>query len=119
MAAQGTDLSRIRSKALATAIAEGDKAVELIVRDAARWLGVGVATAVSLVAPDIVVLGGGMVEAMPKIFLEETRRSAQARVMETLRPSFKVCIARLGDSAATRGAAAWARTCVEKTGGRA
>ena len=119
LAAQGTDLSRIRSKALATAIAEGDRAVELIVRDAARWLGVGVATAVSLVAPDIVVLGGGMVEAMPEIFLEETRRSARARVMETLRPSFKVCIARLGDSAATLGAAAWARACVEKTSGRA
>lgn len=119
MAAQGADITQIRSKALADAIKAGDKAVDLIVRDAARWLGVGVATAVNLVAPDTVVLGGGMVEAMPDLFLEEVTRSARAHVMASARDTFSVAVAKLGDSATTLGAAAWARTCMEDGEGKA
>ena len=113
MATQGADLSAIRSKALADAIQAGDTVIEAIVRDAARWLGVGMATAVSLVAPDMVVLGGGMVEAMPDLFLNEAEKSARSHAMRSIRDTFKVAVAQLGDSAATLGAAAWARTVAE------
>jgi glucokinase len=105
----GTDLVNIRSAALAKAVQAGEKAVEQIVRDAARWLGVAVANAVNLLAPDIVVLGGGLVEAMPAIFREEVRATARARVMPTFRDSFDVAVAKLGDAATVTGAAAWTR----------
>jgi glucokinase len=105
----GADLAGIRSSLLARAIAAGDKVVERIVRDAARWLGVGAATAVNLMAPDIVVLGGGLVEAMPDLFVKEVDLVARARVMPAFRNSFKVKAARLGDDATAIGAAAWAR----------
>ncbi len=117
LAAQGTDAAQIRSKALADAVAAGDRAIETLVRDAARWLGVGIATAASLLAPDTVVLGGGMVEAMPDLFLKEAEASARAHVMRSIRDTFAVEVARLGDSAATLGAAAWARTCVDGENG--
>lgn len=107
-AAVGMDLSRIKSGALAAAIAEGDKAVEQIVRDAAQWLGIAIAGAVNLLAPDVVVLGGGMVEAMPDLFLKEAGDAAMARVMPSFQKTFKVCIAQLGDDATALGAAAWA-----------
>jgi glucokinase len=108
----GSDLAAIRSSLLARAIAAGDKVVERIVRDAAGWLGVGVAAVVNLVAPDIVVLGGGLVEAMPDLFVKQVDLVARARVMPAFRDSFKVKAARLGDDATAIGAAAWARRTV-------
>ena len=105
----GTDLGNIRSSALAKAIAGGDKVVEQIVRDAARWLGIGIANVVNLMAPDIVVLGGGLVEAMPGIFRDEVRQVARGRVMPAFRDDFEVVVGKLGDNAAAAGAAAWAR----------
>ncbi|MBD3317491.1 MAG: ROK family protein [Chitinivibrionales bacterium] len=111
--AAGMDLQNIRSGALGTAIEAGDTVVEKIVREAARWIGVGVATAVNLMLPDIVVLGGGMVEAMPELILEEVSRSARSRVMPGFRDQYEVVTAKLGDDAGVRGAAAWAQTTVK------
>jgi glucokinase len=105
----GTDLANIRSSALRRAIDSGDTAVERIVRLAAAWLGVGVASAVNLMAPEVVVLGGGMVEAMPALFQEEVEKSARRHVMPAFKDTFKVQPAKLGDYAAATGAAAWAR----------
>jgi glucokinase len=109
----GTDLARVRSKALAKSIASGDSAVEKIVREAAGWIGVAVAMAVNLLLPDRVVLGGGLVEAMPKLFRQEVQRVARARVMHGFQDSFEVVTAQLGDDAAVQGAAAWVRTVLE------
>src|SRR5579863_1661342 len=63
----GTDLEDIRSGALADAIAAGDTVVESIVRLAAKHIGTTLAGVVHLLSPDCVVLGGGLVEAMPKL----------------------------------------------------
>lgn len=105
----GMDVSKIKSGALADAIANGDRAVETIVREAAGWLGTAIANAVNLLLPDIVVLGGGMVEAMPDIFLREAKAAARSRVMPSFEKSFKIAVAELGDDAAAMGAAAWAQ----------
>ncbi|MGQ9661488.1 MAG: ROK family protein [Kiritimatiellia bacterium] len=104
----GTDVSEIKSTDLAAAIEAGDKVIEQIVRRAAQWLGVGIGTVVNLLAPDVVVLGGGLVEAMPKLYLEEVSRAARRHVMPSFRDSFRVTAARLGDDACAAGAAAWA-----------
>src|SRR5690606_30228773 len=65
-----TDLGQIRSGALAASIKAGDKAVERIVVRAARLIGRVVGDLVNLLAPDVIVLGGGLVEAMPDLFVE-------------------------------------------------
>lgn len=103
------DLSNIRSSVLQAAIAAGDKSIERIVRQAAWWLGVGIANVVNLMVPEIVVLGGGLVEAMPDIFVGEARRSAEKHVMSVFRRAFKIAPAALGDDATVLGAAAWVR----------
>ena len=110
----GFDVGKIRSKAIAEAIRKGDKEVEEIVREAARWLGAGISVAVHMLAPDIVVLGGGFVGAMPGIWIEESRRAAEERLLPSFRKIFKIRIAELGDDATAAGAAAWARLMVEK-----
>nr|VFK38263.1 MAG: glucokinase [Candidatus Kentron sp. TC]VFK38659.1 MAG: glucokinase [Candidatus Kentron sp. TC]VFK53139.1 MAG: glucokinase [Candidatus Kentron sp. TC] len=108
LAASGTDLSKIRSGALAASIEAGDISVERIVRDAARRIGLAAAGLVNLLAPDVIVLGGGLVEALPKLFRREVEEGARGRVMPTYRESFRVAVAKLGDDATAIGAGAWA-----------
>lgn len=106
----GSDLSRIRSGVLAQAIADGDRVVEAIVCRAAQRLGVGVAAVIHLLAPDVVVLGGGLVEAMPDLFVKQVTNAARRAVMKSFADTFRVEIAQLGDDAVTLGAAAWVST---------
>lgn len=113
----GTDLSEIRSSVLAEAIASGDKVVEKIVRNAARRIGDATANVCNLVAPDVVVLGGGLVEALSGLFLDEVHTVINKRVMESLVGSITVTVASLGDDAGVMGAAALIAAQVE--GGRA
>lgn len=105
----GTDLSRIRSGALADAIAAGDTVVEDIMRDAARAVGRTMAGVVNLLVPDVVLLGGGMVEDMPELWRSEVDASTRHRVMPSFEQSFAVVTAHLAGDASVTGAAAWAR----------
>jgi len=115
MEAAGTDLANIRSGAIAASIRNGDKAVEKIVRQAARQIGLALGSVVNLLAPDKVVLGGGLVEEMPKLFVEEVTKKAMANVMPAFVDTFEVSAAELGDDAAVQGAAAWAQKCFGKS----
>lgn len=108
----GTDLQNIRSAALAESIAAGDSVVEQIVREAAEYIGEAVAALIHLLAPDVVVLGGGMAEAMPELFVGVIGETARQRVMPGFRSLFEVRTAELGDDAAVMGAAAWVRKLV-------
>ena len=111
----GTDIAAIRSRVLAEAVRAGESVVERIIRDAAYWLGVAVGGVVHLLSPDVVVLGGGLVESMPDLFLEEVMRSTEEHVMPSFRDTYVVVTAKLGDDATALGAAAWAeRTLDEK-----
>ena len=108
----GTTLSDIRSGALAKSVESGDKVIEQIIRRAARQVGTAMANLIHLVAPDQIVLGGGLVEAMPKLWVEEVLGAAEQKVMTPYRGTFKVRAAKLGDDASVWGAAAWARRAV-------
>jgi glucokinase len=109
----GTDLSNIRSGAIAEAIAAGDTIVAEIVKEAARLIGMAASGVINVLAPDVIVLGGGLVEAMPQLFVENVDRAARKRVMPNFRETFKVVPAALGDDAGAMGAAAWARKTIE------
>ncbi len=108
----GTDLAAIRSGILADAIKAGDRVVEEILRTAANKIGIAVATVVHLICPDTIVLGGGLVEAMPELFVEEVTHAARSRVMPSFADAFKVVAAELGDFATVTGSAAWTRKVV-------
>jgi glucokinase len=114
LAVAGTDLANIRSGILAEAIQAGDAVIERIVERAARLIGWAVGDVVNLLAPDIVVLGGGLVEAMPELFLEGVEEAARQRAAPPFSKNFKVAAAKLGDEAVVRGAAAWAQALQEQ-----
>lgn len=110
----GTNLADIRSGALAASIAAGDKAIEEIIIEASRYIGIAIAGVVHLMCPEIVVLGGGLVEAMPQLFVSSVAKSAAKRVMPAYRDKFKVVPAALKDDAGVLGAALWAEHAIGK-----
>jgi len=105
----GTDISKIRSSILAKSIDMGDKAIEQIVRRAAEQVGRGIGSLINILAPDVVILGGGLVEAMPKLYLEGVREGIRRNVLPSLADCAKLKVSELGDLAGAVGAAAWVR----------
>ena len=108
----GTDVASIRSGALVSAIKAGDHVVEEIVRHAAKDLGIAIGSVVNLLAPDMVVLGGGLVEAMRAPYVRQVRAAIQKQALRPYTKSLKVVMAKLGDDAVAMGAAALAAESV-------
>ncbi|WP_153556573.1 ROK family protein [Roseimaritima sediminicola] len=104
----GTDLREIRSGALAHAVEKGDKAIKQLIVSTCETIGIGVVNIVHLLAPDTIVLGGGLVEAMEELVVSTVKKTAKQNCLEPYRDSFDVVPAKLGDDAAVLGAAAWA-----------
>ena len=63
------------------------------------------ANVVNMLNPELIVLGGGFVEAMPKLVVQEATRAMLERLMPSLSQTCKVTAARLGDHAIAMGAA--------------
>ncbi len=108
----GADLSKIRSGVLRDAVENGDDVVRDLIVEAARHIGLGIVTMVHLLSPDIVVIGGGLAEAFPKLLVKNAEEYAKTRVMPAFKDSFKVVLAKLGDECGAVGAAAWAKRVV-------
>jgi glucokinase len=101
----GVSLAKIRSGDLADSIAAGDRMVESVVRKAAYYTGVAAGNLVNVLSPEAVVLGGGLVEAMEKLYIEEVKRGIKDHAMPFLREGLRVTSAKLGDDAVIMGAA--------------
>ena len=110
--AVGTELRSIRSKTIAEAIEKGDKEVEAVVEKACEMIGYAISNVVLMLCPDCIVLGGGLVEAMPELFVKHVKRVAKEHVFECYRDEFEIKAAELGDDAATIGAASWIKKVV-------
>ena len=63
------------------------------------------ANLVNLLSPDTIVLGGGLVEAMPDLIVKEASRTMHALAMPQLAKRVKVKPSELGDYAIVMGAA--------------
>jgi glucokinase len=112
MANAGTDLADIRSGTIAQAIENGDVAIRALVEEASKTIGIAVVNIIHLLAPDRIVLGGGLVEAMEDMIVGTVKRTAKKHVMHAYRDRFDIVAAKLGDDASVLGAAAWAKHCV-------
>ena len=101
----GTDVTDIKSGDLAEAIRRGDKAIERLVRSRARVVGAAVSNMVDFLNPDMVVLGGGLVEALPSMMKREIRNAIDAHCAPRAAKAVQVKVARLQNHAGTIGAA--------------
>ena len=103
--AAGTDVSEIRSGDIADAIRAGDKSVEKLVRSRAGVIGTALSNLVDFINPDMVVLGGGLVEAMPALLRGEIEKAVKAHASPAAAKLAKIVVAKLHDHAGTIGAA--------------
>lgn len=105
----GTDVRSVRSKMIARVVAAGDgPGLELLERAAER-LGIGIANCVNLLDPEMVVLGGGLVEKLGDWLIERAADSMRRHALPSLAEGVEVVAATLGDEAVVRGAAALAQ----------
>lgn len=116
----GTDISKMKSGVLSKALKAGDKSIEELIRHKSRWLGIAMANVVDLLNPEVIVLGGGMVEAMGEIIVPEAEKAMRQRAMAPLAHEVKVVAAKLKDHAIVMGAARMASEAVfgAKEGGK-
>lgn len=80
-----------------------------VVKENAELVGIGLANLISIFAPEIIVVGGGMSEANDN-YLAMIRQSAFANSLENCRSEVKIERALLGSSASLLGSAYWGMT---------
>lgn len=103
--AGGTDVREIKANVLAAAIRRGDKAVEKLVRSRVSVVGAALSNMVDFLNPDTIVLGGGLVEAMPRLVKGEIRKAIDAHTTKKASKAVDVVVSKLLDHAGTIGAA--------------
>jgi glucokinase len=98
----------LRSKALASAVEQGDEVVTRAVGDAARYMGNGLATVINLLNPKRIILGGGLVEALD-IYFQQAAKEARFKGLKIATRKVEIVKAELGDYAGIVGAALLAK----------
>lgn len=96
---------KLKSGDLAAALMTGDPVAIAEVRRAARFLGLGIGGLINLIGPDVVVIGGGVTEALGEPFVELVRASAWEQTLVDPDHTIPIKIAQLGDDAGVLGAA--------------
>jgi glucokinase len=94
----------IRSGILARAIAKQDSLVTETIIEAAHYLGLGLASAINLLNPSRIILGGGVIEAVD-LLLEITAGRARREALTTPGKQVEIVKAKLGDYSGVVGAA--------------
>jgi len=83
---------------------EGDALSREILRDAGRFLGVGIANIINIMSPEAIILTGGLVGAW-NIYVQEAIKEASRRAFKELFDAVKIIPSSLGDDAGIVGAA--------------
>lgn len=105
----GGDLTAIRSGVLAKAIRLNDKLTLKVFKKVTKYLGIGIGSIVNFLNPEMIVLGGGVVEALDDTFLDDIRAAAEKYALPNTLSGVQIVPAKLGDNSAILGAAALAR----------
>ena len=109
------DLSVIRSGVLVKAIRAKDKLTLKVFKKATKYLGIGIGSIVNFLNPDMIVLGGGVVEALDDTFIDNIRSYAEKYALPNTLNGVQIVRAKLGDNSGILGAAALARQRFEPT----
>ena len=103
MMAEAVQDGSFRSKKLKKALEAGDKVAMEAVDRACHYLAIGIGNIVNTLSPDLVLLGGGVIEAVGDIFLEKILAELDRYCMVAIRPTVDVKIAALGDDSILYG----------------
>src|SRR5580700_4601568 len=105
----GDDLKDLRSGDLRKAIKQGDKFVEHIVEEAAQYTGIAVANLLNILSPEVIVVGGGLMDALENEMMHVVIETAREHAFPGSDKGVKILASKLGDDAGITGGAVLAR----------
>lgn len=99
------DIEKVRSKVLARAYQEKDALTMEVVDSAADLLGLAISNYITMLSLPLVVLGGGLTEAIGNPFVQRVERSVRKYAFPDRCKTVKVVASKLRDNAGVFGAA--------------
>ena len=95
--------SAFKSSSLKKALAEGDEVATEAVDRACHYLAVATGNMINTFSPDVVVYGGGVMEACGKTFLKKILAEVDRYCMPSIRSTVELKVAGLGDDSLLYG----------------
>ena len=92
-----------RSKKLKKALAANDKVAMEAVDRACHYLAIATGNMINTISPDLVLYGGGIMEAMGELFLGKILAEVDRYCIPSIRPTVELKIASLGDDSILYG----------------
>ena len=105
----GPDLADMRSGDLRKALRRNDKLVERVVEEAAEYIGIGIANLINILSPEIIVLGGGVIDALEDEMMAIIVETAHDCALPGTDKGIEIIASKLGDNAGIVGGAVLAR----------
>lgn len=102
------DLDRLTAAMVGQAAAEGNLLAREVFEHACRVYGWAVAQVITLLAPEVVVIGGGVSLAGRALFIGPLRKEVDRYVLPPLKGTFQILPAALGEEVVLHGALAMA-----------
>ena len=102
--ADDDSVTRIRSGKLRRAIEAGDKLAVQVLDETCFYTGLAIANLCNILNPEVVALGGGLIEQLHHVMLPKIRDAALERIMPGAR-QVRIMATTLGDHAGITGAA--------------
>ena len=99
----------IKSSVLGKAYRQGDEVVVRVLDRACWYLGIGIGSLVNLLSPEMVILGGGVIEALGEHLVPLIQKTAQEYAFAQAIQGVQIVPGQLGDDAGVLGAAELAR----------
>ena len=92
-----------RSKPLKKALDAGDAVATEAVDRACHWLAVAAGNMINVISPDLVLFGGGVIEAVGDLFLKKILAEVDRYCMPAIRSTVEIKNAELGDDSILYG----------------
>jgi len=105
---KNVDLAAVKSSHLAEFYQKDDPIAVQVIDEAARALGAGIGSVVNLLAPEVVVIGGGVAGALGESFRERVWEIALRYTLPRAAENVRCVLAALEDNSGICGAAAFA-----------
>jgi glucokinase len=112
--ALSSENDQLSGKVLKTAYDDGDEIVRKVVDRAAKFIGMGIGSLLNVLGLEMVVLGGGVVEAFGDEFVDRIKKTARDVAYEINSQNANITRAALGDDAGVIGSAILAREALKR-----
>ena len=109
-----SDLSNVSWGAIRKAIAKGDNKLKEMVQARMKVVGIALSSVVNFMNPEMVVLGGGLVDEMAKLVLKSVEEGLREYLVPEVSKALRVAPAKLGTSAVAWGGVCAALEILEK-----